>query len=1084
MRKGRRRPVVAVVATLVAGSCILGGAAAASGAQLNGPKPSAEQPAGGKVPARTVADSKVTGDVTLITGDRVSLRGDQPAKIRPAKGREKVTFIERKEVNGDLTVVPMDADAAVRSGELDPRLFNVTQLIKHGFDDRSRSDIPLIVSGPVALRSGAGKSVSLPSIGGTAIRIGKNAPYWTGARNALRTKSKSKQWIRLDGPVRAFLDKSVPQIGAPEAWKNGFTGKGIQVAVLDTGIDTTHPDLKDAVAAAKDFTDSSSGTIDKFGHGTHVASIVTGENAVYRGVAPDAKLLNGKVLDDNGFGSEAGIIAGMEWAAKAGAEVVNMSLGSDWPSDGTDVMSLAVNRLTSETGALFVVASGNSGGMPGSPAAADSALTVGAVDHDENLADFSSRGPRYLDNAIKPDITAPGVGIVAAKAKDSVLGQQAPNVGKDHLELSGTSMAAPHVAGAAAILAQEHKDWKAGELKATLMGTAKPNPKLSVFEQGAGRVDVAAVTKSTVRASVGSISNGIVRWPHQDDKPISREVTYSNFGSAPVTLNLAAQVNDPDGKPAPAEMFSVSPASLTIPAGGKATATVTTNTAVEGTDGIYTGVIAAGELRTPITVDREVESYDVKVNFVGFDGKPTTNYGYRFVSIEHPTAVLPAEESGSTTTSRLIKGQHYFEAYVDDEKLGKAAYAAEPSFTVDGPGEVTVDARTGVPVGFQVDKPDAVTSTAVFGMARDTVWGGDESTGAIYLNSTFEGSTVIPSRTSAAPDAFRFLKGAELAAPANSSYQYHLARDDLGRVPAKLVSRVRDRSLARVKAQHAGSKPGTYGIREGVTRALPFTLDELYTPGKAWYPAFVESEKPDDVRGLAMQVTAAPVTYQLGRTTTTRWGFPVFGPALPSYRRSYDSAGRIGDDLHFDIPLHTDSRAGGAGFAITEGTTVLSKDGQVIATETFPGYLERVRVPAGAGTYQLHIVGTRNNPLSSRIVADWTFRSDSVTGDKPAPLPLLAVRFAPPANASAKVPTLLPITVDHNAGKQGKVDSLAVSHDGGATWQPVKVYSVGGRTLALIKHPAGAKSVSLKATASDAEGNKVDQTIVNAFLLK
>ncbi|GAA1603796.1 S8 family serine peptidase [Kribbella hippodromi] len=1083
MRKGRSRPVVAVVATLVAGGCLLGGAAAANGSQANGSEPSAEPPAAGTVAGNKVASGKVSGDVTLVTGDRVSLRGDQPAKIRPAKGREKVTFIERKEVNGDLTVVPMDAEAAVRSGELDPRLFNVTQLIKHRYDDRSRSDIPLIVSGPVALRSGSSKSVSLPSIGGTAIRIGKNAPYWTGARTALRTKSKSKQWIRLDGPVRAFLDKSVPQIGAPEAWKNGFTGKGIEVAVLDTGIDTTHPDLKDAVAAAKDFTDSKSGTIDKFGHGTHVASIVTGENPVYRGVAPDAKLLNGKVLDDDGYGSEAGIIAGMEWAAKAGAEVVNMSLGSDWPDAGTDVMSQAVNRLTSETGALFVVAAGNSGGTPGSPAAADSALTVGAVDHNENLADFSSRGPRYLDNAIKPDITAPGVDIVAAKAKDSVLAGQAPNVGKDHLQLSGTSMAAPHVAGAAAILAQQHKDWKAGELKAGLMGTAKPNPKLSVFEQGSGRVDVAAVTKSTVRASVGSISNGIVRWPHQDDKPISREVTYSNFGTAPVTLDLAAQVNDADGKPAPAGMFTVSPATLTIPAGGKATATVTTNTAVEGTDGIYSGVITAGALRTPIAVDREVESYDVKVNFVGFDGKPTTDYGYRFVSIKDPVAVFPDKDGVSTTTARLVKGQHYFEAYVNDEALAKSSYAAEPAFTVDGPRELTVDARAGVPAGFQVDKPDAVSSTAVFGMARDTVWGGDESTGVTYVTNTFDGSYIIPSRTSVAPDEFRFLKGAELAAPANSTYQYHLAKDDLGRVPDKLVSRVRDSSLARVKAEHVGSKPGTYGIREGVTRALPFTLDELYTPGKDWYPSFVETEKPDDIRGFQMQVTAAPVTYKLGRTTA-RWGFPVFGPALPSYGRSYSSAGRIGDEMHFEIPLHTDARPGGTGYAVTEGTTVLSKDGKEIATETYPGYLESAKVPAGAGTYQLHTVGTRTNPLSSRIVADWTFHSDTVTGEKPAPLPLLAVRFAPPAKTSAKIPTLLPITVDHNTGKRGQVDSLAVSHDGGATWQPVKVYSAGGKTLALIKHPAGATSVSLKATASDADGNKVDQTIVNAFLLK
>ncbi len=512
MGKGRSRPAVAALAVLVAGSSMLGGGTAAAGEARND-KPPAQMPAG----------QAVSGEVTLITGDRVTLQGDRPATIVPGKGRKHVKFIQRKEVNGDLTVLPLDAEAAVRSDELDARLFNVTQLLKNGYGDKSRPDIPLIVSGSVALRSGADRARSLPSVGGTAVRVSKKTPYWTGARTALR--AKGKQWIRLDGPVRAFLDKSVPQIGAPEAWKDGLTGKGTEVAVLDTGIDTTHDDLKDAVVAAKDFTESASGTTDKFGHGTHVASIVTGEDDVYRGVAPDAKLLNGKVLNDEGGGYESGIIAGMEWAANSGAEVINMSLGSDWPSDGTDVLSQAVDRLTAETGTLFVLSAGNSGGTPGSPASADSGLTVGAVDHNENLAEFSSRGPRWLDDAIKPDITAPGVDIVAAKAKDSYLAAYYPNIGPDHLQLSGTSMAAPHTAGAAAILAQQHPEWKAGELKAALMGTAKANPKLSVFEQGAGRVDVAAVVKSTVRASVGSISNGIVRWPHNDDKPISREVT-------------------------------------------------------------------------------------------------------------------------------------------------------------------------------------------------------------------------------------------------------------------------------------------------------------------------------------------------------------------------------------------------------------------------------------------------------------------------------------------------------------------------------------------------------------------------------
>ena len=190
--------------------------------------------------------------------------------------------------------------------------------------------------------------------------------------------------------------------------------------MLDTGIDATHPDLQGKVVAAANFSDSAVVT-DRDGHGTHVASVVAGTGAraagARQGVAFGASLLNGKVLDDFGFGSESGIIAGMEWAAAQRAQVANMSLGG-WPTDGTDPLSQAVNRLTASKRVLFVVSAGNFGPREETvetPGAATSALTVGAVDAADELAGFSARG-RFGDHAMKPDITAPGVDIVAARA--------------------------------------------------------------------------------------------------------------------------------------------------------------------------------------------------------------------------------------------------------------------------------------------------------------------------------------------------------------------------------------------------------------------------------------------------------------------------------------------------------------------------------------------------------------------------------------------------------------------------------------------------------------------------------------------
>ncbi len=199
------------------------------------------------------------------------------------------------------------------------------------------------------------------------------------------------------------------------------------------------------------------------------------------------------MLGDDGYGSESQVIDGMEWATAEHAKVVNMSLGSDAPTDGTDPMSQAVDTLSAAGQTLFVVAAGNAGDQGastiGSPGAADAALTVGAVDRDDSLAPFSSRGPRLGDKAVKPDVTAPGVGIVAARASGTAMGTP---VDTYYTAASGTSMATPHVAGAAALLAQKHPEWSGPQLKDALISTAHLVSGTKVTEQGGGRIDIGA----------------------------------------------------------------------------------------------------------------------------------------------------------------------------------------------------------------------------------------------------------------------------------------------------------------------------------------------------------------------------------------------------------------------------------------------------------------------------------------------------------------------------------------------------------------------------------------------------------------
>src|SRR4051812_1873297 len=375
----------------------------------------------GAVPATTAlagatdAPAAVPRDrtVTLLSGDRVAVR-DNGLQIIPGPGRAGMRFLQQRDGDHRL-VVPVDAVAALGRGTLDRRLFDVTGLVAAGYDDRSRATLPLIVAqrGRAAPHlTGLTTTRALPGYRMTAATAPKNdtAALWKQVRSA----TDSKVW--LDGKKQLSLVRSVPQIGAPAAWQAGLTGTGVKVAVLDSGYDPTHPDLTDRVVASRNFS-ADADVVDHVGHGTHVASTIAGSGAAaggrFKGVAPGAQLMIGKVCEPNGC-QESAMLDGMRWAAESGARVINMSLGgTDTPE--VDPIEAAVDELTASTGALFVIAAGNSGpdtGTVGSPGSADAALTVGAVDRDGNLAGFSSRGPRVGDEAVKPDLTGPGVGIV------------------------------------------------------------------------------------------------------------------------------------------------------------------------------------------------------------------------------------------------------------------------------------------------------------------------------------------------------------------------------------------------------------------------------------------------------------------------------------------------------------------------------------------------------------------------------------------------------------------------------------------------------------------------------------------------
>ncbi|WP_245687116.1 S8 family peptidase [Streptacidiphilus griseoplanus] len=716
------------------------------------PQTGAASPVAGSGPVQPPAT------VTLITGDKVTVTPGPPGtapEVSVERAPGATGSVRISVTNGHTFVYPDEAAPFVAAGRLDTALFDVTELVAQGYDDKNAAELPLILThtaGSATLASDGAKdaagaqtalpgtetTLSLPAVHGEAVRThrSKAAAFWstlTGPARKGHGKDKAdsaadaprtapfaagidKVW--LDGKVKPTLADSTAQIGAPAAWASGGTGAGVRVAVLDTGVDAAHPDLAPRIVDSKSFVPGETVT-DRAGHGTHTASTIAGTGAASggqeRGVAPDADLVVGKVLSDKGPGLDSWIIAGMEWAARTEhAKVISMSLGDATRHAQNDPLSIAVNQLSAETGALFVVAAGNEGPNPytvTSPGTADAALTVGAVDSSNALAGFSGAGPRQLDDGLKPDITAPGVAVWAARSQYSQDGGEGYYVGMD-----GTSMATPHVAGSAVLLAQKHPDWTAQDLKNALMSTSMRTPDYSPYQAGTGRVMIPAAYYAEVFAS-GSVDAGIVPWaPGSTPQPIRRQVTYTNTTDSPVTLDLSV---DADG--ASSGAFSLGAGQVTVPAHGTAQTDVVVDPQglAPGTHSaqiVATGATPGGSatLHTAVGVSVESEKHNLTIQLKDRSGRPISGS----VSITGDNGVdtsLWVPESG-TLTSRWAPGTYALRAYVDVEGThGPSSVAGAvlvaPEVKLSADRSVVLDASQARQVKVDTPKPTAVTDS-------------------------------------------------------------------------------------------------------------------------------------------------------------------------------------------------------------------------------------------------------------------------------------------------------------------------------------------------------------------------------------
>jgi subtilisin family serine protease len=359
----------------------------------------------------------------------------------------------------------------------------------------------------------------------------------------------------FDGSLRKWT------IGAPgddidvvRAWESGITASDVTVGIVDSGADLAHPDLKpNLLSGGYDFVDHDTVPDDRNGHGTHVAGIIgaAGDNGVgVSGVAWKASLLPVRVLDKDGSGSTSTAAAGYTYAAMQGARVVNVSLGGDRPSQ-TEYTALRNARNT-----LFVVAAGNDGENVDTtdsyPCAYDlpNVLCVAATGGDDRLAGFSDYG------ATSVDIAAPGVDILSTYPTSF---GNSSDYGA-YQWLSGTSMAAPEVTGAAALVLGQDPDLSPWQLREKLMDSTHKVDALAGKVASGGRLDVAAALEVPAPTDATPDSSEIA--------PAARAVdTAPSTPAAPAT---------PAPQPAPAVPSSPAPVR---PAPTPTTTTTTTTTA-------------------------------------------------------------------------------------------------------------------------------------------------------------------------------------------------------------------------------------------------------------------------------------------------------------------------------------------------------------------------------------------------------------------------------------------------------------------------------------------------------------------------
>lgn len=1062
------------------------------------------EPSTESVPVATKPIPDTVYRVTLVTGDIViatDLSEEQKSvSIIPADPTKMGQGFQAFETPKGTYVIPSD----VNLDKLDIELFNIDYLISEGY--HNMANLPVIVSTagisdqvtqPIEKglwNSKGSVRSSFPRLSALAVQL----PLHTikdSIQILLNRADVEKIW--LDRRVHVSLSESVPLIGTSELWVTGYNGTGIEIAILDTGIDETHPDLDDLdddsntvdpkVIRAVDFTDDLT-TDDLYGHGTHCAGIAAGTGAasggIIKGVAPGAWLWNVKVLNQYGWGQWSWVISGIEYAAYGPdgiantgdeADIISMSLGGA-PTDGTDPVSLAVDAAV-DAGVVVVIAAGNDWDYfrIDSPGVARKVITVGASDKYDKIAYFSSKGPT-IDFRVKPDVLAPGLGINSS----------VPNnlFGTYYQSKSGTSMATPHVAGAAALMLHKGvpSGWSAPQYVKDVFISTAVDLGYDVYTQGGGRIYVPSAAYTQILVDPATVSFGF----YLKDTLDNATLTFYNLNeTSSRALTLSVTVYDTfTGTPVDCASFNTT--IVNIDPSSYAPVLLTINTTVPKS--VYSGKVIAN-IDTGETI-HVIFGFtilnELTVTKVDMTGAPAA-YDYVHI-IGDPgfpewTSVW-LDEYGNTTFY-VTDGTYHIISTGQDYDIDSTIYTIAENVSITTDTLIYLDERNTVPIDFNTNKPDQIiaekTASLFYEGEQRSIWFMD-----IRQYPTSALAYVSPTSIDTG-----FTYGYYPEAYYNSSDpgtidtpEWHKLLFTLENVTGDttfvadydvLVQRTTDYKVAMrpdvaVRAQHVHDSIAWGSVTYVWRMNAPQSRVEWLSPEPARYRGWYSKWYPQ----WDWDFETPTRSYPPGAETYIAFGEHPFTSGADMYvgTEYFNIWGSISEDTFGNTFANFTRNVSG-------NLTVIQNDVEVYHTEIWDRFWESISF-SGTPVFTVIIEGSSDLNLSTSTYTELRFIANRMQDYQP---PRVTMR----PTGSSLLGTVSPgeVLVNVTVSDEGLVSSVGLEYslDDGATWtNTVEVVTFDDTYQFSLNILSGMHAyVSLRVNATDSVGNSISQTAIRGF---